>query len=76
MSADFSRAAAVLGQGLVEHADADELRGVKRAVFMDRGGHAPGETCPTSLWPVGGQHHYECRWPDDECTCHLLGGGR
>lgn len=46
--ADFSRVAAHLANGLHEHADRDGLRGVMRAVFLDRGGHAPGEACPSA----------------------------
>ena len=66
--ADFSLAATSLGQGVIEHADRDGLTGVKRAVFIDRGGHAPGEVCPTAplTEPV---HEYWCQWPDDECVC-------
>lgn len=67
MSADFSKASAALAAGMVEHADRDGLTGVARAVFMDRGGHAPGEVCPTvKAEPV---HEYWCQWPDDECVC-------
>jgi hypothetical protein len=48
LSADFSRLAAHLAAGVVEHADRDGLTGARRAVFLDRGGHAPGEHCPTA----------------------------
>jgi len=67
MAADFSRAAAALGDGLVEHADRDGLTAVRRAVFMDRGGHAPGEVCPSA--PPADPHEYWCRWPEEECAC-------
>lgn len=52
MSADFSKAAAAVGQGVIDHADRDGLKGVARAVFIDRGGHAPGETCPIATVDV------------------------
>lgn len=65
--ADFSRVAYVLGQGLKDHADRDGLTGVARAVFMDRGGHASGEGCPTA--PPDNPHRYWCQFPDDECGC-------
>lgn len=65
--ADFSRVARALGQGLIEHADRDGLTGVKRAVFMDRGGHAPSEVCPTT--PPVDHHEYWCQYPDSECVC-------
>lgn len=71
MSADFSRVFAHLEQGLHEHADRDGLKGVARAVFIDRGGHAPGETCPSA--PPPDPHFYMCQHPDDECSCHLYG---
>lgn len=65
MSADFSRAAAALGQALHEHADRDGLTGVRRAVFLDRGRHAVGEQCPTES--PSDPHLYWCRWPEDKC---------
>jgi hypothetical protein len=71
MSADFSRVFAHLAQGLKEHADRDGLAGVKRAVFFDRGGHAPGDACPSAPPPQGDGHDYWCAYPDDECNCGL-----
>jgi len=65
--ADFRAVGWALGQGLIDHADRDGLKGVKRAVFMDRGGHAPGEPCPSAS-PVD-PHQYWCQYPDDECIC-------
>jgi hypothetical protein len=65
--ADFRAVGYALGQGLIDHADRDGLTGVKRAVFMDRGGHAPGEVCPTA--EPEDPHRYWCQWPDDECGC-------
>ena len=47
MSADFSQAMQAIAGGIVAHADRDGLKGVARAVFIDRGGHAPGEVCPS-----------------------------
>lgn len=73
MSADFSRVFAHLDRGLREHADRDGLTGVKRAVFMDRGGHAPGETCPTAR-PTDA-HDYWCQFPDHECACRPIPPG-
>jgi hypothetical protein len=70
--ADFSRLLAHIGEGLEAHADRDGLDGVRRGIFLARGGHAPGEVCSTAGPPVV-EHHYECEWPDDECTCHWYG---
>lgn len=47
MSSNFSRLLAHLADGVIAHADRDGLAGVRRAVFLDRGGHAPGESCPS-----------------------------
>lgn len=67
MSADFFRVLAHLAQRLDQHADADGLTGVRRAVFLSRGGHAVGEVCPTA--PPPDLHAYWCEWPDDDCGC-------
>lgn len=72
MSADFSKLLAHLDEGLRRHADADGLTGVRRAVFLDRGGHAPGTVCPSEPAADPDPHAYWCAWPDDECNC---GGG-
>ena len=72
MSADFSRLLALLGENNVAHADRDGLTGVHRAVFLDRGGHAPGDVCPSETAEPD-PHEYWCAWPDDECDCP---GGR
>lgn len=75
MSADFSQAAAALATGLRAHADRDGLTGVLLAVFIDRGGHAVGEACPSA--PEPDLHLYWCEWPERECMCPPLGlGGR
>lgn len=66
--ADFTAAFQAMAQAIVDHADADGLTGLQRAVFLARGGHAPGERCPR--WteePV--KHEYWCRYPEDECIC-------
>lgn len=58
-----------LGQQLAAHADRDGLTGVRRAVFLDRGGHAPGETCPTEPAQPPDPHTYWCGHPDEPCGC-------
>lgn len=63
MSADFSRVATHLADGVIEHADRDRLTGVLRAVFIDRGGHAPGEACPTATQRDA---YWDPHW--DECS--------
>lgn len=67
MSADFSKLLAHIAAGIERHADADGLTGVRRAVFLARGGHAPGDPCPNEVPPD--PHEYWCAWPDDECNC-------
>ena len=62
VSADFTQLLAHLDRGLVEHADRDGLVGVRRATFMDRGGHAPGEACP-SVSPVLDPMLTNPNWP-------------
>lgn len=71
MGADFSRAFAAVSAGMVAHADRDGLTGVKRAVFLDRGQHAPGEACPSAV-PQHVPHEVWCDWPDGECECPPL----
>jgi hypothetical protein len=66
--ADFSKLLAHLAENLEAHADRDGLTGVRRAVFLDRGWHAPGERCPTEP-PSEPAHVTWCEWPDDECVC-------
>lgn len=65
--ADFSKLVEALAEGLTAHADRDGLAGVRRAVFLSRGGHAPGTACLTG--PPADPHEYWCAAPDDECTC-------
>lgn len=71
MSADFSKLLAHLQDNLEEHARRDELNEVRTAIFLTRGGHAPGEVCPSA--PKRDPHDPWCEFPDDECTCHLRG---
>lgn len=68
--ADFSKVAAHLAAGLQEHADRDGLKGVMRAVFLSRGGHAPGDRCPSEP-PSEPMHDQICGllYDGDECTC-------
>lgn len=47
MTADFSKLLKHLSDNLEAHADRDQLSPVRRALFLSRGGHAPGEVCPT-----------------------------
>lgn len=68
MSADFSKLVEHLDKELVAHADRDKLEGVWRAVFLARGGHAPGTICPTEIFPEA--HLYYCNYPDEECVCN------
>lgn len=70
MSADFGQAAAHLATGLRAHAERDGLTGVRLAVFIDRGGHAVGEVCPTA--PPEDLHLYWCQFPETECVCPPL----
>lgn len=78
--ADFSYVAAHVSNGLREHADRDGLRGVMRAVFIDRGGHAPGEPCPNAELSPHDPHAYWCAAPvpgqldgGEPCTCGAEG---
>jgi hypothetical protein len=73
--ADFSRLAEVFGRvALEQHADRDGLRGLRRAVFLARGSHAPGEHCPTA--PAISPHMYFCPWPERECVCGVAAESR
>lgn len=67
MSADFSKLLEHLGYELEKHADRDGLIGVHRAVFLARGGHAPGDVCPSEQ--PSDPHAYWRSWPDGECNC-------
>lgn len=67
--ADFSKVAAHLAAGLEQHADRDGLTGPLRAVFLARGGHAPGTACPSEpREPVHGQG-CALLYDGDECDC-------
>jgi hypothetical protein len=67
MSADFSRLFQCIAESTEAHADRDGLTGVRRAVFLARGGHAPGDVCPTEA--PADPHEYWCASPDDDCNC-------
>lgn len=59
-----------LGEQLEAHADRDGLTGVGRAVFLARGGHAPGGYCPSEPTPEPPDPHaYWCASPDEPCSC-------
>lgn len=58
-----------LGEQLQAHADRDGLTGVRRAVFLDRGGHAPGDRCPSQRSREPDPHSYWCGAPDEPCRC-------
>lgn len=58
-----------LGQQLEVHADRDGLTGVHRAVFIARGGHAPGDECPTEPVSEPDPHAYWCGAPEEPCRC-------
>lgn len=69
MMADFRAVELHMHNELLRHADLDGLVGVKRAVFLDRGGHAPGEHCPSEAPRRDDGHQYWCHWPGEECEC-------
>lgn len=52
-----------LGQQLEAHADRDGLTGVRRVVFLARGGHAPGDACPSEPPQEPDPHAYWCGSP-------------
>lgn len=70
MGADFSKIAAHLAENLVEHAKRDGLSPVMTAVFLARGGHAPGTVCPSEP-PSEPIHDMGCDLMVDGewCTC-------
>lgn len=73
MSADFSKVMQHLSDNLVEHARRDGLNPVRTAIFLSRGGHAPGEVCP-SEGPPEPVHASYCSWLlAEDCGC---GGDR
>ncbi|MER7280379.1 hypothetical protein ABT369_38680 [Dactylosporangium sp. NPDC000244] len=59
--ADFSKLLARLGANLEDHARRDGLSPVRTAIFLRRGGHAPGEHCPTAS-PATPVHVSTCSW--------------
>lgn len=68
--ADFSSVAAALAEGIEGHIRRDGLIPIKAALFRARGGHAPGEVCPSEpkAEPI---HAMGCDlFADGEtCTC-------
>jgi hypothetical protein len=64
-----ARLLAHLGEQLEAHADRDGLTGPRRAVFLARGGHAPGDGCPSEPPSVPDPHAYWCGDPDEPCRC-------
>lgn len=68
--ADFSRVAAALAQGIEDHIRRDNLPPLKAALFRARGGHAPGDICPTAA-PAEPIHAMGCDLMADgeTCTC-------
>ncbi len=69
MGADFSRLLTHLDNNLVAHVERDRMTPVAAAVFLARGGHAPGEVCPSAPPDDPDPHEYWCASPDDECNC-------
>ncbi len=69
-STGFNRLLDHLAENLEAHADRDGLTGPARAVFLARGGHAPGTQCPTA--PPLVVHDMRCDWlysDDGNCVC-------
>lgn len=60
MRPDLARLLNHIGDSNEAHADRDGLTGLERAVFLARGGHAPGQGCPTAE-PIE-LHHQGCAW--------------
>lgn len=69
MSADFSQVMAHLDNSLREHVKRDGMSPVLAAVFLARGGHAPGERCPSEPPAVEDPHQYWCAAPVEPCRC-------
>jgi hypothetical protein len=67
--ADLQRMMSHLAEAAEQHADRDGLTGVRRAVFLARGGHEPGDTCPTEPVVEPDPHAYWCADPDEPCSC-------
>lgn len=73
MSADFSKVMAHLEEGWREHADRDGLIGVRRTLFLMRGGrHFEGEVCPSQPPEPERKHMYWCEALDEECDCYWV----
>lgn len=80
MGADFTRVNQELAFVLRQHADAEydgkPLGGSRKAVFLARGGHAPGDECalyrakPYAGWCAGCLAYDEDNDEECGCTCH------
>jgi len=67
--ADFSKLLQHLGENLEEHVRRDGMSPVRAAIFLSRGGHAPGEHCP-SAGPAEPAHASYCSWLlGEDCDC-------
>lgn len=72
--ADFSKLMQHLGDNLEEHVRRDGMSPVRAAVFLSRGGHAPGEICPSG-GPPEPVHASWCDWLlGEDCDCGEGGG--
>lgn len=65
--ADFSRPMAAIRQELERHCQAHGYTGPFAAVFLARGGHAPGQQSLIDYSPP--EHEYWCEYPDRDCIC-------
>jgi hypothetical protein len=74
MSADFSKLLAHIQENLEDHVKRDGLSPVRAAVFLARGGHAPGEACPSASPVAEDPHEYWCASPDLPCNCGVGDG--
>ena len=70
MSADFSKLLNHLAENLEDHARRDGLSPVMTAVFLARGGHAPGTRCPSEPPPEPiHEMHCDLIVDGEYCTC-------
>jgi hypothetical protein len=70
--ADFSRLMQHLSENLEEHVRRDGMSPVRAAVFLSRGGHAPGEVCPSD-GPPEPVHASYCSWLlGEDCDCGAI----
>lgn len=71
MGFDARRLIQAIADGNVAHADRDGLTGLRRDLFLMRGGHAPGEACPNEPPSTPDPHQYWCESPDGPCGCGI-----